>query len=206
MGNVPSQKVAGDAIIVPTDGDAKLLEIGGDAAKAALEFARGLRELALEAVGGSRADSNKLSAATSGRAMEMMNQSLIWLADKLRISYGEGALLKLLKMIAAVSRHVTLKDSDGAALGVIPANAKLSLKWPAWYAPTADDRQSDAVSLTTLVAGGILSAETALGAIAGEYDIEDVQAELTRIKSDKADALAAQTALIQAKPAAAPQK
>ena len=32
-------------------------------------------------------------AAQSGRALELMNQGLIWLADNLRVSYGEGALL-----------------------------------------------------------------------------------------------------------------
>lgn len=205
-GEAPQNKAVGDTLIIPADGKAELLEIEGGAAKAALEFAQGLRELALESVGGSRADANKLSAATSGRAMEMMNQSLIWLADKLRISYGEGALLKLLKMLAKISRQVSLKDSDGGPLGKIPEGVKLSLKWPAWYAPTSDDRNADATALTTLVAGGIMSAETATGAIAGEYDIEDLDAELAKIKGEAAEKAKAELALAVAAPPQTPAK
>ena len=193
-------KVVGDALIVPTEGDAKLLEIGGDAAKAVVEYTREIRKLALESIGGSRADADKLSAATSGRAMEMMNQSLIWLADKLRISYGEGALLKVLKMVAALSRAMKLVDSDGAPIKPIPEGVKIALKWPSYYAPTSTDRNEDANALSLLVGGGILSAETATKSIAGEYDIEDADEERTLIQGEQADAQAAQMALKAAAP------
>jgi len=196
----PQNKAVGDTLLVPTDGDATLLEIDGGAAKAALEFAEGCRRIALESTGGSRADPQKLSAATSGRAMEMMNQSLIWLADKLRISYGEGALLKLLKMIAEVSRQVTLKDSDGAPVGKIPDGVKLSLVWPEWYAPTSDDRQADATALTTLTAGSILSKRTAVAAIASEYDIENVDDEMNAIGEDADEMQANEVELAKAAP------
>ncbi len=84
---------AGNALIVSEHGDAKLLEIGGTASSAVIEYVRTLREFALESVHGNRADASRLAAATSGRALELMNQGLLWLADNLRISYGEGALL-----------------------------------------------------------------------------------------------------------------
>jgi hypothetical protein len=84
----PVVKGAGDALVTGQDGDAQLLEISGDAARTVLDWVKGLRELALEGAGGNRANAEKLSAAQSGRAMELMNQSLIWLADKLRIAYG----------------------------------------------------------------------------------------------------------------------
>lgn len=90
-------KGGGNAIIVGSDGDAKMLEINGTASQAVIEYVRCLRELALESAHGNRTSADKISAAQSGRAMELMNQSLIWLADKLRISYGEGALLSMLK-------------------------------------------------------------------------------------------------------------
>ena len=198
---MPGQKKAvGDALVVPTDGDAKLLEIGGDAAKAVIDYTREIRKLALESVGGSRADSDKLSAATSGRAMEMMNQSLIWLADKLRISYGEGALLKVLKMIARLSRAMALVDSDGEKIAPIPENVKIALIWPKYYAPTSTDRNEDANALNILTGANILSQETATKAISGEYDIEDVEAERTLVKGEQADAQAAQMALKAAAP------
>lgn len=189
------QHIVGDALIVPSEGDAKLLEISGEAASAVIAYANELRKMALESVGGSRADSDKLSAATSGRAMELMNQALINLADKLRSSYGEGGLFRLLKMIAAISRKMQLVDANRKPIEPIPENVKITLVWPAWFAPTADDRQADALAITTLKSGGVLSTETAVGSIASEYDIEDVQAELARIKSDVADDLANHIAL-----------
>jgi len=196
------QHVVGDALIVPPDGDAELLEISGDAAHAVIEYVQAVRKLALESVGGSRADSDKLSAATSGRAMELMNQALINLADKLRASYGEGALLKLLKMVAVISRKMSLVDSDGEAIRPISEGAKIKLVWPRWFSPTADDRQADATALATLTGAAVLSKETAVNALASDYDIEDVAAELARLKGDADDEMARQIALKPPAPAA----
>ena len=92
-------KGAGNALIVSEKGDARLLEIGGTASAAVIEYVRTLRELALESVHGNRANADRLTAAQSGRALELMNQGLIWLADNLRVSYGEGALLSLARMV-----------------------------------------------------------------------------------------------------------
>jgi hypothetical protein len=172
-----------------------MLEISGEATKAVIDYVRELRKLALESVSGSRADSDKLSAATSGRAMEMMNQALIWLADRLRISYGEGALLKILKMIAKMTRDMKLVDSDGLAIPKIVDSTKITLKWPKWYAPTSDDRQADALALTTLTAGGIMSKETAVTALANDYDVEDIDEEMGKIATDDAADTAKQIAL-----------
>ena len=71
--------------MVSEKGDARLLEIGGTASAAVIEYVRTLRELALESVHGNRANADRLTAAQSGRALELMNQGLIWLADNLRI-------------------------------------------------------------------------------------------------------------------------
>ena len=184
MGGGALVKGGGNAIVVDKDGDARMLEIGGSAASAVVDYCRALRELALETVGGNRASADKISAAQSGRAMELMNQSLIWLADKLRISYGEGALLDLLRMMVAISQQHPLKDRAGHPVGPLSITAPLSLKWPHWYAPTASDRQADATTLKTLGESGHLSRETAVKSIAADYDIEDIPAELARIAAD----------------------
>ena len=203
-GNLPGNRthIVGDALIVPPEGDAKLLEISGTAATAVIEYVREVRKLALESVGGSRADSDKLSAATSGRALELMNQALINLADQLRTTYGEGGLLKLLKMVAALTRKFSLKDSDGTPIKPVPEDAKIKLVWPRWYAPTAEDRQQDATALTTLTSGGILSKETAVNALASDYDIENVDEEVKKIEADTKADLDRQMTL---KPPAAPK-
>lgn len=178
-------KGAANAIITGAEGDAKLLEISGDAATAVMEWVKALRVLALEGMGGNRSDGDKLSAAQSGRAMEMMNQSLIWLADKLRISYGEGALLSLLCMIVKASAKFPLKDKRGRDIGAMNQTEDISLRWPAWYAPTYADKAVQATTLDTLRGGGLLSQETAVKSIADCYDIEDVKTELAQIAADK---------------------
>lgn len=173
---------AGNALVVSEDGDAKLLEISGSAAAAVIEYCKYLRQLALEGMHGNRADADKISAAQSGRAMELMNQALIWLADRLRISYGEGALLQLIGMIAAASRKYKLTVA-GVQIAPI-ADKPISLKWPDWYAPTYADRQAMATTLQTHTAAGHMSRETAIGAIAEDFDIEDIPAEMSRIKAE----------------------
>jgi hypothetical protein len=173
-------KGAGNALVVSEKGDAKLLEIGGTAAAAVIEYVRTLRELALESVHGNRANADRLTAAQSGRALELMNQGLVWLADNLRISYGEGALLSLARMVLRASVIYRLHIL-GREVMPVDTGAQLSLNWPRWYPLTADDRQRDAQTLRTLLDAGLISRESAVKAIADTYDIEDVSAELGRV-------------------------
>ncbi|PXX42225.1 phage portal protein [Aquitalea magnusonii] len=172
------------AIITSTEGDAKLLEINGTAVAAVVEYVRAVRELALETAHGNRANADKLSAAQSGRAMELMNQALIWLADKLRTSYGEGALLDLLSMAVRASAKFKLVDKRGSEIGPLSEKGDISLRWPAWYAPTYADKQTQAETVTTLRDGGLLSRETAVKSIADSYDIADPADELRQIDKD----------------------
>jgi hypothetical protein len=187
-------KGAGNAITVGPDGDAKLLEMSGDGTNALLEYVRLARQVALESIHGNKADADKIAAAQSGRAMELMNQALIWLADKLRISYGEKGLLQLYRMIAKASQKASLVDSNGVRIEAIATDKPLSLKWPAWYAPTWTDKLNESNTLTALTQGGLLSKETATTSLADQYDVEDVPAELARIKTESAEADAAEVA------------
>ena len=111
-----------------------------------------------------------------------MNQGLLWLADNLRISYGEGALLSLARMVLRAGAKYRLRLGD-TPLPKLDANADLSLIWPRWYAPTAQDRQLDAQTLSDLTSSGLMSVETAVKTLADTYDIENVPAELARIRN-----------------------
>lgn len=177
-------KGSGNALVVSEKGDARLLEIGGTASAAVMEYVRSLREFALESMHGNRANADRLTAAQSGRALELMNQGLVWLADNLRITYGETALLNLARMILHASRIYPLRV-NGEPVAPIDPSVPLSLNWPRWYPLTADDRQKDALTLSTLASAGQLSRETAVKAIADTYDIEDIPAELARIAADQ---------------------
>ncbi len=173
----------GNALVVSEKGDAKLLEIGGTAAAAVIEYVRTLREFALEGVHGNRASPEKLSAAQSGRALEMMNQGLIWLADNLRVSYGD-ALLRLARMVGRASETYPLR-AYGSPIAPIPATVRWTLKWPRWHAPGAEDRERDARTLATLAGSGQISRLTAVKSIADIYDIPDVSAEMARIAEEE---------------------
>ncbi len=178
-------------MLVVNNGEAKLLEINGTAATASLEYVRYLRALALESVHGNRTDAEKMSAAQSGRATEMMNQGLIWLADRMRVSYGQVGLLSLLRMVCRASSVIS--PSEG---GLIIAGKRvkaldptgLSLVWPCWYALTSEDRKSEATMLSKLTASGLLSRDAARRTLASTYDIEDQEAERLLIAADEAAA------------------
>lgn len=173
----------GNALVVSEKGDAKLLEIGGTAAAAVIEYVRTLREFALEGVHANRASPERLSGAQSGRALELMNQGLIWLADNLRVAYGRG-MLQLARMMVAASNVYQLR-ADGELLPALDPNSRITLSWPRWYAPGSQDRQADAQTLQTLVGAKLLSRETAIRAIADVYAIQDVPTELFRIDTEE---------------------
>lgn len=180
----PFVRSASNALIVSKDGDAKVLEISGTASGAVIDYCRAIREMALEAMHGNRADPQRFSGAQSGRALEWLNQGLISLADRLRVTYGEGALLTLLKLVVRASakypiligsRRVTLPKAD------------ISLRWPPWYPPTWQDRQAQATAIQTMVNSGVLSMATGTALVAHTYDLPDVPAERGRIADEFAE-------------------
>ncbi len=172
---------AASALMLPPEGDAKLLEINGNAAGAVLAHVRELRAIALEAIHGNRAHGDRVGVPQSGRALELMCQGLIWLADRLRISYGEGALLGLLRMVCLASSRVPggVVIMGKRYVGLDPTG--LGLRWPNWFAPGFADRQAQASTLCMLVDAGILSRETATASIAAVYDVENPAQETGKI-------------------------
>lgn len=196
---------AGNALIVSggdrdsAPGDAKLLEITGSAADAVIGYVRALRELALEVCHGNRSNADKISAAQSGRALEMLHQPLLQQADVLRTSYGDNGLLALMRMVCKASHRVGLK-LRGQTLKNL-SDEGLGLRWPPWFTATEGDLSSQAKTLRSLKEGGLMSRETAVQIAAPAYDIDDAGAELARIEADEANSdtrLAAQRAQVKA--------
>ena len=112
-----------------------------------------------------------------------MNQGLLWLADNLRINYGQYALIELARMLLKAAAVYPL-CIEGRTLQALDTLAPISLRWPDWYAADTLDTQRTADTLISLVEARQMSRETALRIIAGSYDIEDVAAELRRIKEE----------------------
>jgi hypothetical protein len=175
---------AAEAIVVSKDGDAKLLEIGGTASQAVVDYVRCLREAALEAIHGNRTNVDKLNGAQSGRALEMMNQGLIWLADRLRITYGQNGLLSLIGLVCQASQKVTLKI-DGDFVSGLDGNG-LSLLWPRFFSPSYSEKFQEAQAYVTLRTEGLISRERAIAKMAPDNDVEDITEELDKIAADLA--------------------
>ena len=148
-----------------------------------ISYVRTLREFALEAVHGNRASADRLTVAQSGRALELMNQGLIWLADNLRISYGDGGVLALLTMVVRASQRFPLVVM-GETLPAMDAAQRLTLRWPRWYPASADDRLKEAQAVATLTNAGQLSRTSAVKSLAAMHGISDVEAELDAIDQD----------------------
>lgn len=123
--------------------------------------------------------------------MELINQSLVWLADRMKITYGEGALLCLLRLVCRASRAIggglligCGDDEDAETYRDLDPSG-LSLRWPAWYAPTHTDKQAVASALREARDAGIMSRETAVSALAPVYDVPSVKKELAAIAADE---------------------
>jgi hypothetical protein len=112
-----------------------------------------------------------------------MNQGLLWLADNLRISYGDG-LLSLARMILRAARIYPLA-LEGSVLPLMDADAPLNLRWPGWYPADSLDRQRQAETMNSLVAAKQISRETALRVLGPMFGIEDGSVELARIKAEE---------------------
>jgi hypothetical protein len=175
---------AGNALVLSERGDAKLLEIGGGASAAVLDYVRFLRELALEGIHGNRADPQRLGVPASGRAMEMMQQGLLWLAGNLRVSYGEGGLVPLARMLLRAHARYPLRVG-GAELAALDAEAGVGLAWQPWETPGSEERARDAGTLKVLGEAGLLSRESAVRMVAEEYGLADAEAELRRIEKEQ---------------------
>jgi hypothetical protein len=175
---------AGNALVVSEKGDAKLLEINGTAAAAVVEYVHVLREVSLESIHGNRTNVDKLNGAQSGRALELMNQGLLWLADRLRITYGQNGLLPLIRMVCLASNKVGITIA-GKPAGQLSADG-LSLKWARFSPPSYAEKLQEAQAYRTLRDGGLMSQQTVIGQISADNDIEDLTEEIARIEVDQA--------------------
>lgn len=174
------------ALKIGENGDAFLLEMNGQSTKSVIDYVRTLREFAIEAVRGNRANPNKINAINSGRALQMLNTPLISLSDELRLSYGDNGLMVVYKMIFDIceSKKVEISDIYGQYGDLEKAINTMILDWPDWYPATQFDDLQESQAIATNLKSQIISKETAVAAVADKYNIADVQKELTDIKKD----------------------
>lgn len=191
---------ASNAIVVGADGDAKMLEIDGAASAAVVEFCRALRDIAIESVHGNRAAPDKLAAAQSGRAMELLYQPLVNLTDRLRLSYGRAVLGLMRMLLAANVRFALLVNGETILAGSMSAQ-RLKLRWGPYFPPTLADKQTRTQTLVALKHDGLISRESAVSHVVDFEALDDTDKELARIQADidAQDARLAQQAGVQIK-------
>lgn len=172
-----------NAFVLGQNDDAKLLEINGRSAQAIIDHVRYLRELAMEGIHGNRSHADKMGAHMSGTAQDKLAQALIWLADILRIYYGDNGMVSLLKMIVEAS-HKAQIIINNEIIDPIEVD-EIKLNWPTWMPPTPDDKKKIAETLRTLTDSNIISKQSATQYIAEDYNIADPDDELLKIAEDE---------------------
>jgi hypothetical protein len=138
---------------IPHGAKAELLEIEGGGLAGAKDWFITLREAALEIMSGSKAMQERTSGNPhSGKALEILQQALVWLIERQRLAYGEHGLIPLLRLLMTAYQS-DLYDLDGISGGLKNPNVPLKLIWPSWMTPTGDELLSTVTALQ-LAAGG----------------------------------------------------
>jgi len=149
------QKSPARAVVLPHGATVEMLEITGEGLKEAGNHVKLLREYAIEVLSGMKADQEHAHGgnASSGRALEILHQALIWLVERLRICYGNRGMLLLVKMLlqALVDNSIIL-DEVPSAKGIEP-NLPLRLFWPEWYRPQGQELQYSLAALNQAAGG-----------------------------------------------------
>lgn len=136
-------------------GDAKLLEMTGTGADAAMKYIDHLRDLSLEMMQAARKNPEKMHAPLSGRAMEYLDEDSHDFIMELRSHWGENGVLHLMRKILDALK---VKEPH-----------KLNCHWPRMYQPTPADIQqlvaafAQAINPLEVVYNGRISARPANG-------------------------------------------
>jgi hypothetical protein len=168
-------------------GDAYYAEISGKSSEPAMNYVKMLREYALEVARGNRTNPDKINGVQSGKAIQMLNSSLISLVSEMRITYGDYGLLQIYKMVLDITNNAKIKVDYG---DYPPDNNdkcedNLVLDWPDWYPLSAQEKYQEAQTLASYKQNNILSTKTAVESIADEYNILDIPSELKDIEKEK---------------------
>ena len=177
-------RTSGNAIVVGVDGDAKILEVSGDAANAILDTVEVLKDEAMQAIHGSRADPDKLAVSQSSVAQRMLYLPMVQLASHLRVQYGEIGLVQLLRMMMVIANQMPVKILG--KFGPKPSiDADIMLSWNDFFPPTPFDQQQVSQTMLTLVQAGILSKRTALANLRKYFEFGDIDLEVAQISKEQ---------------------
>lgn len=181
---------------VDPGGKAEYLEISADGLTAYAELIKMFREWGLEICGGMKSDASTTKGVESGRALEMLYQSLILVVKRWRIALGNKVFLPLIVLIlSGIAKG--LIEVDGLE-GEIDPESTMRLVWPSWMTPQGQDLAATANAWQTLAGGSpkdpvpILPRATVTRLAAGNLGFTDpstIAAELeSQVEDDKKEA------------------
>lgn len=138
-------------------GKLKMLEITGQGLSAAREHLKTLREWALEVVGGMKSDQENVGGPQSGRALELLHQALVWLVGRMRIDYGDGVMVPLIRMmlIGLRSGTIELYECEKEYIPAEVSRMTFSLTWPSWWQPRGSDLNDTLQAIQLSVGGSV---------------------------------------------------
>lgn len=110
--------------------DAKLLEISANGIAEEREYAKDLREYALEVVGGMKARSEHVKGAASGKAIDKQSKPLRRLVRRQRRPYGDGMLLELIDLTLYGYSIGVFDPNPDVNVAAVDIAAKRVLEWP----------------------------------------------------------------------------
>jgi hypothetical protein len=190
-------KSDGNIMTVGVEGDAKILEISGDAAHSIIDTVKELKDEALHSIHSNRADPSKLAVSHSSVVQRFLYLPTVQLASALRLSYGEFGIVLILQMMMQIASQMPIKIR-GKFMQVDDPDVPLTLLWPDWFPATPFDMQTEAATITALVTNGLMSKEEALRQLNKYFNYEDAANELSKIEADQQDLLERQLKLAQA--------
>jgi hypothetical protein len=143
-----------NVIDVEPGGEAKLLEISGKGLQSASEYIKQLREWGLEICGGMKSDAENSKGPESGRALEMLFQSLILVVKRWRVAIGNKGFVPLVRLLL-----IGIERGIIAVEGVekVPSTTVMRLVWPQWMTPSGADLLASAQAWQTLAGGSAMS-------------------------------------------------
>lgn len=215
-------KSAAHILPVEPGGSAEMLEISGQGLDKFREFVKTLREWGLEIAGGIKSDASTTKGIESGRALEMLYQSLILVIKRWRVALGNMCYLPLIRLLL-----VGIQDGVIAVEGVDtpPPDTQMRLVWPTWMTPSGADLLATANAWQTLAGGSareprpLLPWQTITRLAGGNLGMTDVSTLVDELKKqldgeadqeqEDADAEAdrqtdSQIAVVKAKPVPKP--
>lgn len=204
------------AIDVGLQGSATYLEIGATGLQATREFARDLRQWALDKTSCVLSDPSKTSgAAQSALAIELLYEPMLAKTGRMREQYGVGfrSLFVLALELArkwsqpvmyhgnAVpkfdlpKRRVTSPiDPDDPESEVVVAEVdqqpgtggRVTLTWGPYFTPTPTEVQVAVSTIANAVNGGLMDVETGVRQMAPKFGIKDVDGLVKKVKAELA--------------------